>query len=367
MPHLSYISLSDMDFSGGSWAITSDSGAGLVGFQVTIDPDYEVSSILVNDDDGMFEDDDNGDGWGDNGDPQTLGEAAVLNGTLYAAGTSLEAEYELTLSYVDGDGATQTFRMLSVKAGGMVVGYTFIDGIPPAGVTYNIAASRDSMFLPDGSYEAVGAPYIDIVPCFAAGVVLETDRGEIAVERLAPGDLVRTRDHGLQPIRWIGSRKLSAKDLEANQKLRPIRIRAGALGQSRPSADLLVSPQHRILVRSKIAQRMFGATEVLAAAKQLLQIEGIDIVQDMEGVEYFHVLFDGHEIVISNGAETESLYTGKEALKGVGPAAREEIFTLFPELRDAAQTPPGARVLLSGRQARNLAIRHTQHRRALVL
>ncbi len=87
---------------------------------------------------------------------------------------------------------------------------------------------------------------------------------------------------------------------------------------------------------------MFGATEVLAVAKQLLQIEDIDIVQDIEGVEYFHVLFDGHEIVISNGAETESLYTGKEALMGVGPAAREDIFTLFPELRDAAQTPPGA-------------------------
>ena len=78
---------------------------------------------------------------------------------------------------------------------------------------------------------------------------------------------------------------------------------------------------------------MFGAPEVLVAAKQLLQIDGIDL-DDAADVTYVHFLCDRHEVVFSNGAPTESLYTGPEALKSVGAAAREEIFVLFPQLRD---------------------------------
>ena len=170
----------------------------------------------------------------------------------------------------------------------------------------------------------------------------------VAIENLKPGDLVLTRDNGPQPIRWIGSTKLAALQLMRNEKLRPIRIRAGALGKGLPSSDLLVSPQHRILVRSRIAQKMFGADEVLVAAKQLLQVEGVDIAADIESVEYFQMLFDRHEVVVSNGAETDSLYTGPEALKALPPAAVEEIFTLFPELRDHGHKTTPARVLASG-------------------
>ena len=190
----------------------------------------------------------------------------------------------------------------------------------------------------------------------------------MAVEDLAVGTMVVTRDHGLQELRWIGSRVLGSKMLDVNPNMRPIRISAGALGGGLPKRDLLVSPQHRILVRSRIAQKMFGAAEVLVAAKQLLQIDGIDIAQDVQGVEYFHFLFDRHEVVISEGAETESLYTGKEALKSIGHSAQEEIFALFPELRDRPEDvlPEGARLLASGRMGRKLAVRHAQHRKALV-
>lgn len=205
-------------------------------------------------------------------------------------------------------------------------------------------------------------------PCFVRGTLIETEFGAIRVEELTEGTRVWTRDNGLQPIRWIGSRVLDAGTLERNDKLKPIRIRAGALGANMPSQDLLVSPQHRILVRSRIAQKMFGTDEVLVAAKQLLQIEGIDVVASGEAVEYFHFLFDQHEIVLSNGAETESLYTGPEALRALGPAACEEIFTLFPELRNGGGTelPFAARHLATGRMGRKLAVRHIQNRRDLV-
>lgn len=202
------------------------------------------------------------------------------------------------------------------------------------------------------------------VICFAAGTLIRTPWGEVAVERLCAGDTVITRS-GPREVRWIGSVRLSPADLAANPQLRPIRISAGALGPSSPAADLLVSPQHRILVRSKIAQRMFGAPEVLVAAKQLLLLEGIDIATDLPEVEYVHFLFDRHEVVLANGAEAESLFTGPEALKAVGPAAREEILTLFPALAEAEPAVP-AGILASGRMARRLAIRHHRSGRVLV-
>ena len=204
------------------------------------------------------------------------------------------------------------------------------------------------------------------VPCFAKGTLIETTRGSVAIEDLVKGDMVMTRDNGVQPIRWIGSRKLSAADLEKNDNLRPIRIRRNTLGAGTPTRTLVVSPQHRILVRSNIAQKMFGTDEVLVAAKQLLEVDGIDIATDVPEVEYFHMLFDRHEVVISNGAETESLFTGPEALKSLGAAALEEIFAIFPELKNHDHEPVPARHLVPGRLGRNLAARHAQNSKALV-
>ncbi|MFT4013047.1 MAG: Hint domain-containing protein [Paracoccus sp. (in: a-proteobacteria)] len=190
----------------------------------------------------------------------------------------------------------------------------------------------------------------------------------MAIEDLTPGIRVMTADRGLQELRWTGSRRLDTETLTQAPQFLPIRIRAGALGDGMPRRDLLVSPQHRILIRSQIAERMFGTREILVAAKQLLQIEGIDIATELTEVEYFHLLFDQHEVLLSEGALSESLYTGPEALKCVGEAARDEIFSLFPELRDTNpdHPPQGARMLASGRQGRKLAVRHAQHQKALV-
>lgn len=204
------------------------------------------------------------------------------------------------------------------------------------------------------------------VTCFARGTYITTSRGIKRIENLRVNDLVATKDHGLQPIRWIGSKLLSGADLRVAPNLRPVRIASGALGKNIPQSDLIVSPQHRILIRSHIAQRMFGANEVLVAAKQLVQLEGIEIADDLEDVEYFHILFDHHEVVMSNGAETESLYTGTEALKALGTSAVAEIFAIFPELQMPGYTPRPARPLTNGRLARKLSLRHQRHGRALV-
>lgn len=267
-----------------------------------------------------------------------------------------------------GDGSTQPHTLVLTQ---MTNGDVFLSELPSAPTALdnlNIQSftinSLDTTF-----YSALIIPP-DIlssnVVCFARGTLIQTPEGAVAVEMLAAGDQVITRDNGAQTLRWIGSRKLGPLDLHANEKLTPIRIRSNALGENVPSSDLLVSPQHRVLVRSRIAQRMFGADEVLVAAKQLGGIEGIEVAHDLQEVEYFHMLFDRHEIVISNGAETESLYTGPEALKSVGPAARAEIFDLFPELQERDYTPSSARLLANGRLGRKLAQRHAQNNKMLV-
>lgn len=201
--------------------------------------------------------------------------------------------------------------------------------------------------------EAIGVP---AAPCFVRGTMIACEGGDVAVEDLVVGDLVQTLDHGLRPIRWIGSRLLTTDELRRAEKLLPIRISAGALGNGCPSQDLYVSPQHRVLVRSAIAQRMFGADEVLIAARQLVMLDGIDQVAT-DQVEYFHLLFDEHEILLSNGAATESLYTGPEALHSIGNAARQEIFSLFPNLL-SGELAPSARPIVLGRKARRMAERH---------
>lgn len=208
------------------------------------------------------------------------------------------------------------------------------------------------------NYSSVAYPN---VPCFGMGTMIDTATGPRRVETLRPGDLVLTRDRGPQPLRWQGGSHVTAEGLEMRPNLRPILIRKGALGAGSPGRDLVVSPQHRVLVRSRIAHRLFEDGEILVAAKHLIGLPGIEVTTPLDGITYHHLLFDRHEIVRSDGAWSESLFTGPEALKAVSDAARREIFALFPELADG-QVPQPARRLLTGREARQLADRQRRNR-----
>ena len=201
--------------------------------------------------------------------------------------------------------------------------------------------------------------------CFTRGTMIETETGLAPIEEIRVGDMVRTKDHGLKPVLWIGCREMSPQTLEQHPEMRPIRITAGALGPGYPARDLCVSPQHRILVKSRIAIRMFGEEEVLIAAKKLLGVAGIQPVEHAGAVEYYHMLFDRHEIVFANGAEAESLFTGPEALKNLSPEARDEILTIFPELRDLDYRAQLARSCPGGRRVAQAVARHVKNGKPL--
>ncbi|SEW20530.1 Hemolysin-type calcium-binding repeat-containing protein [Cognatiyoonia koreensis] len=166
---------------------------------------------------------------------------------------------------------------------------------------------------------------IETIICFTPGTLIATPQGARDIATLKVGDSVITRDHGIQPIRWIQSRTVPALD-----RFAPIRIRPGVMtGQEQ---DLLVSPQHRMLFQGYRAELLFGETEVLVSAKHL--VDGIDVIEETGGfVTYIHMMFDQHEIVYANGAASESFHPGSVGLTAVSDEAREELFALFPALR----------------------------------
>ncbi|TGN59716.1 Hint domain-containing protein [Paracoccus liaowanqingii] len=205
------------------------------------------------------------------------------------------------------------------------------------------------------------------VICFTAGTLVDTPAGKVAIETLREGDLVTTRK-GNRPVQWIGKRTLDSIDLAGNPKLLPIRVPAGAFGNGLPTRDVSFSPQHRVVVRSTIAERMFGSAEVLVSIKQLVGVNGIDVDGDVRSVQYLHVMLEEHEILSVEGIEAESLYPGRQAISFLNEDQLREIRTIFPnldDLVDADQPAASAQPFLKGRESRTLAARHAKNAQPL--
>jgi hypothetical protein len=184
-------------------------------------------------------------------------------------------------------------------------------------------------------------------PCFVAGTLLDTPDGPRLIEDLVEGDVVLTADNGPQVIRWTGAREVGGVGDFA-----PIRFAPGALGNTR---ELLVSPQHRMLIGGWRAEMFFGQDEVLVAAKHLVNNDRIH-VQPMRRVTYHHLLFDRHEVVFAEGIPSESFFPG-ETILAEDAELHNEITTLFPEL--AGRTSENwntARCVLKAHEGRLLAM-----------
>lgn len=191
-----------------------------------------------------------------------------------------------------------------------------------------------------------------VIACFTPGTLVLTDAGERPIELIEEGDLVLTRDNGFQPVRWVGRRDLSQRQLAAEPRFNPIRFAAGSLGEGLPRKEMLVSPQHRMLVSGPRAELLFGEHEVLVAATHMVGLSGIERVMPRE-VSYIHLLFDQHEIILANGAWSESFQPGAATLGGLEEAQRAEVLALFPNL-DQSTDYPAARITLRSREAKVL-------------
>ena len=182
------------------------------------------------------------------------------------------------------------------------------------------------------------------VPCFASGTLIETTQGPVLVEDLRAGMLVNTLDDGPQLIRWIGRRTVKSEGTH-----RPIRIKAGTFGAT---ADLRVSPQHRIMIEGCWAELLFGESQVLVKAQDL--INDCTVCRDFEAgnITYHHMLFDRHQVITANGVPCESYLPGAQTMAGFDTGTQEEILTMFPTLRtNLGNYGEAARPILKGREA----------------
>ncbi|MGH1579272.1 Hint domain-containing protein [Planktotalea sp.] len=203
--------------------------------------------------------------------------------------------------------------------------------------------------------------------CFADGTHVLTPDGPRRVETLAVGDLVLNADNTAVPLRWIFAKTWSADQMRARQNLAPICISQGALGVNLPSKYLRISQQHRILIEGPIARRMFGSDEVLVPAKALLSLAGVYIDEPSTPVSYYHLMLDQHDILISEGLRSESLYLGKQALSSIPHAALNEALMLLGLSKESLTQNryPPARPIAQMKQARRLIARHRRNDKPL--
>ena len=243
------------------------------------------------------------------------------------------------ITLVGGEGAETTGDTLDFN-GQLVLGsivYTNTDD--------NAGGLSGTATLLDGS--SVTFSEMETIICFTTGALIETPYGKRRVETLRAGDLVLTRDGQPQPIRWAGQRTV-----RGSSNMAPISFKAGSIGNDQ---EFFVSPQHRMLIDDYRAQLYFGEEEVLIAAKHLVDQDRI-VRQEVDLVCYHHLLFDNHEIIKVNNVWSESYQPGAYNLSSLDEKGRDEMFTIFPELRlNPISYGKSARMSLNGRQAKVLA------------
>ena len=225
------------------------------------------------------------------------------NGLIQRNGADSVNGFDITRVW-PGDTITVTMNGVTTT----ITGTTFyLNGHPPVftptdGTNLDNAVFQSSTFVTGQGSLPVGnlGP-----PCFAAGTLILTNKGPVPVQDLRPGDKVKTRDAGHQPILWFGATQVNAQDEHA-----PIVFQPGAIGNDR---SLRVSPQHKMLVCGWQAELAMGVTEVFVAAKHL--VNGTTITRaPQRNMSYFHILLPRHHVIQAEGCWSESFYPGEHIL-----------------------------------------------------
>ena len=225
-------------------------------------------------------------------------------------------------SVTDGQAS---YGLTVAKAGDGNLLLLFTGRVPPMGTDLFVVDHTADGLVAANEAEPAGG-----VICFTPGTRIDTPDGQRLIEDIRPGDRINTKDDGAQEVIWTGQRRMTGARLHAMPHLRPIRIRAGAMGEDRPEHDLLVSPQHRMLIKSAPSLSLFNQPEVLIAASDL--VDGNMILTDtaLREVTYIHLMTERHQIVWANGLETESFHPANADLNMVDPVQRSALLDLLP-------------------------------------
>jgi hypothetical protein len=263
------------------------------------------------------------------------GDQAAIAG--FAAGDSIS----VTSSAIGSNGATLSFTPIAggtetqVTLNGSTASETFIfDG---ALSSANLAVNTN------GNYDIIAEP-----ACFCAGTNIRTPNGDAPVETLKIGDMVMTAAGEAVPVRWIGISTVSTRFADP-LRVMPVRIRAGALAENVPERDLLVSPDHAMLLGGILLQA--GAL-----------VNGNSITREAHMPEiftYYHVELANHELILAEGAPTETFVDNVDRMAFDNWAEHQALYGSeaeivempYPRVRSARQLPMALRRLLAARAA----------------
>ncbi len=266
------------------------------------------------------------------------------------------AVYNATITYVDGTTASISAVVFQDTAGNLYFAPELTANSDQAALEAGGIRSLTLDSLNGASFSGLSGNRVvwDFVTCYVAGTRIATEDGDRPIEQLQVGDRVFTRDHGLQPIRWIGN-----STVRAVGKLAPVRFTQGALGQNAPERDLLVSRQHRMLVSSAVCERMFGSTEILVPAIKLTALQGVFVEEQAAPLTYYHLMTDQHDIIYAEGVPSETMLSGPQAMDVLSDVALAELVAIFPDIHK--EIPQPARAIERGKRIDRLILRHKQH------
>jgi hypothetical protein len=188
----------------------------------------------------------------------------------------------------------------------------------------------------------------DIVPRrftggIAEGANLRTPCGLRRIEIVRPGDLIVTRSNGLQPVQMVWKRRLTRQQLEQHPDLAPVRLRPRAIGPMMPQRDLLVAPDHRLLIPGCRIAGVPDAVSVLTEARKIAgSSDAVFVDHDVESVTYYQLVFESHQVLAVNGLPVESYLPDAAAIQALGGEMRDALEERFPDVLNAPESYPAA-------------------------
>jgi hypothetical protein len=287
----------------------------------------------------------------------TVDTAAPVISNIVVAGndsvslTEAQAGFTVTGDATGADGQTITVNIVDPSNGNAIVatqqvtvsGGTWSANFPAdldldPSHTYGIQASVSDVATNPGSGNDTFTTEATV--CFMPGTKIATPAGEINVETLKIGDLVCTTDGHHKPISWIGRQTVSRLFADPLRTL-PVRIKAGAIGENLPCRDLLISPDHAILIDG-----------VLVHAAAL--VNGTSIVRETavpQVYTYYHIELEDHSLILAENVAAETFVDNVDRLGFDNWAEHEALYPngkpieemIYPRAKSLRQVPQATR------------------------
>ncbi len=176
---------------------------------------------------------------------------------------------------------------------------------------------------------------------FGGDSLIRTPMGTRRAELMRPGDMIITRNNGLQIVRAIWKKRLTRIDMGVGSGRAPVRLKPRAIGPMMPQRDLLVAADHRVLVPGyRLADapdtqcRLVEASELAEASDQAYTD------RSTQGVELYTFIFDSHQVFCASGLPVESFLPSASTIAPLRRRLRRELVALFPALRKNPESYP---------------------------